>query len=241
LPFSFKLSSTIAHAARSYGTPSIILNSFDVLRVVAKVTRRIRRSVTVNRLRFAARSPRGDVPPRLSLSSDAASSPSSTSLPSSNRVDKFRFVPLFLALLRSPPSSPSPNALEIRAVNHRAASSSTFTTPPAPLPPPFAIAVSVAATFGSRFVFASSHSASARSSVSGDLVLFDFCPEVKICNRLCTTSSLYFGVDGRPRAGDALRAVERGVLRVVGARAGMTARAARCAGADVGCLAQTSV
>jgi hypothetical protein len=52
---------------------------------------------------------------------------------------------------------------------------------------------------------------------------------------------LYFGVDGRPRAGDALRAVERGVLRVVGARAGMTARAARCAGADVGCLAQTSV
>jgi hypothetical protein len=40
---------------------------------------------------------------------------------------------------------------------------------------------------------------------------------------------LYFGVDGRPRAGDALRAVERGVLRVVGARAGMMPRAARCA------------
>jgi hypothetical protein len=39
---------------------------------------------------------------------------------------------------------------------------------------------------------------------------------------------LYFGVDGRPRAGDALRAVERGVLRVVGARGHDGARGVVC-------------
>ena len=167
-------SSTMAHMALSNRLPSMILNSLLVLLVIVSSTRRTILSASVNFLRFTV---------RLSLVASASPrSPWSSSSPSrvvsSNRADKFRFVPLLDPRDRSSTSridaSSSPNVDAIFADKNLAASSSTTTPPPHPRPPPFAIARTVASAFVSfappRSI-ARSHRRSARASVSAFFLL----------------------------------------------------------------------